>query len=84
MYDYWNEFYGSCFVDKMMSMLAVYIKHYSGGNDEHFYKKPDGMCEFVSRLIQLNDRLNEITHDERPCKWIDTKDGWRLPMSDSN
>ena len=83
LYDYWNNFYGTCFAKKMMSMLTKYIKHYSYGNDDHWYEKPDGMCEFVSSIIQLNEWLSEITSDERPCSWEDTKDGWRLPVPDN-
>ena len=82
LYDYWNDFYGMGFVDEIMSMLTMYIKHYSYGSDDRWYKKPDGMCEFVSKIIQLNDRLNELTRDEHPCHWVDTNDGWRLPMRD--
>jgi hypothetical protein len=37
------------------------------------------MCEFVSRIIQLNEALKDITRDERPWNWVDTMDGWRLP-----
>ena len=83
MYDYWNELYGTCFVEEIMSMLTMYIKHYSYGRDDHWYKKPDGMCEFVSKIIQLNDRLNELTRDEKQGFWVDTNDGWRLPMPDT-
>ena len=83
LYDYWNKLYGICFVDNMMSMLASHIKHYSGSTDEHWYIEPEYMCRFVSNIIQLNDWLNVITNDERPCGWKDTADGWRLPVSDN-
>ena len=81
MYDYWNEFDHDCFTDKIMSMFAVYIKHRP--DNVHMFKKPDWMAKIVSYLIQLNEQFCVIIRDEHTCNWVDTKDGWRLPMSET-
>jgi hypothetical protein len=77
-YDFWNNFDGDCFTKKIMLMLSVYIKRCP--DNVHALDKPDCMAEFVSEYIQLIAQLRDIMNDERPWNWVDTVNGWRLPM----
>ena len=74
--NFWDNTEHDCFTDKMMSMLAVYVKHCP--DDAHTFKQPDWMINFVSELIQMNQWLCNIANDERVWEWEDTCEGWRL------
>jgi hypothetical protein len=78
LYDYWKEIDHECFTDIIMTIFGVYIKYCP--KDVSEYRKPDSLAKFVSKLIQLNEKLREVMNEERLWEWIDTPKGWSLPM----
>ncbi len=62
-----------------MDMLAIYVKHCP--SDVHPTRPPDKIVQFVSETIQINERLAEVMAKEKPWRWVDTIDGWRLPTN---
>lgn len=78
---FWDEINHDSFTAILMDVLAVYVKHCP--NDVHQFRKPDHITRFMSELIQLKEQIIDVMNDEKPWEWVDTPNGWGLPMKDS-
>ena len=82
LYEYWDEFADTGYVEPLMKMLSCYVKHYSDAADTRYIFRPECMIDFVSRIIQINNDLGMILDFSDPYFWVNTDDGWRLPVYD--
>ena len=82
LYNYWNDTNHDCYLDILMQMLSVYVKHCP--DDAHMFRKPEWTVKHVSELLHLIEHLNCVMKDERVWEWVDTVDGWRVTALDDS
>lgn len=81
LYWFWNDFDSERLTQNLMKMLEIYIK--ANPDDMHRTQKPDMMARRVSEVLQLNEQLASAKEMAKPWRWVDTPDGWRNLVGES-